>query len=460
MEDNSATQAVALFHRGEQHLESAAWALAEHAFRQAIALVPRLAEAHANLGYVRNLQGDPAEAESCYRTSIDLNPGSSTVHLNLGALLVLQKRHAEAEACYAAALALEPESSAVWSNLGALNLNLQREDTAEACLRHAMALDPSNARARFNLAYLQLRRGKLEEGWSLFEARDWYQVLEQQLDIPRWTGETLHGKSLLVGYEAGHGDMIQFCRYIPWLKAQGTGHITLLCHPALKSLMQTLLAVDRVCGFDEDLPPLKYDLWLPMLSSPFLAQTRMDSIPGTLPYLQSDAALRTKWESRLPGGPGLRVGLAWKGNPRFENDSDRSLPHLQTLQPLWEVPGLQFISLQKGEGESEATSFSALQLLTELGSQMQDFADAAAVVDQLDLVITVDTAIAHLAGALGKPCWLLLPWYMTDWRWGAADTQTPWYPGVMRLFRQQRDGDWDTVVQEVAYALSNLSGMR
>lgn len=460
MEDNNATQAVALFHQGEQHLESAEWVLAEHAFRQCVAQGPGLAEAHANLGYVRNLQGDPAEAEACYRSSIELDPGNATVYLNLGALLALQKRLTEAESFYAAALALEPESSAVWSNLGALNLNLQREDTAEACLRHAMALDPANARARFNLAYLQLRHGKFEEGWSLFEARDSYQSLDQQLNIPRWTGKPLHGKSLLVGYEAGHGDMIQFCRYIPWLKAQGAGHITLLCHPALKSLMQTLQAVDTVCSFDEDLPPLKHDFWLPMLSAPFLAQTRVDSIPGTLPYLQSDAVLRTKWEIRLPKGPGLRVGLAWKGTPRFENDSDRSLPHLQTLQALWEVPGLQFVSLQKGEGEAEVTSCYAMQPLADLGPALQDFADTAAVVDQLDLVISVDTAVAHLAGALGKPCWLLLPCYMPDWRWGTDGSQTPWYPGVMRLFRQQREGDWGKVVQEVALALHDHSVKR
>jgi hypothetical protein len=149
----------------------------------------------------------------------------------------------------------------------------------------------------------------------------------------------------------------------------------------------------------------------------------------------------------------LRVGLVWKGNPQFENDSDRSLAHLQTLAPLWSVPDLVFFSLQKGAGEEEVAQCRTQQPLIEPGSSMEDFADAAAIVTGLDLVITVDTAMAHLAGALGKPCWLLLPWYMTDWRWGAEGSTSIWYPGVMRLFRQGPDGDWGAVITEVVLAL-------
>jgi hypothetical protein len=156
----------------------------------------------------------------------------------------------------------------------------------------------------------------------------------------------------------------------------------------------------------------------------------------------------------------LRVGIVWKGNPQFENDRDRSLPHLQTLAPLWRVPGVDFVSLQKGAGEGEVAERGTQQPLTALGSQMQDFADAAAIVAGLDLVITVDTAMAHLAGALDKPCWLLLPWYMTDWRWGAGGEDSIWYPGVMRLFRQGPDGDWATVIERVALALMEWKAPR
>jgi Tfp pilus assembly protein PilF len=456
MDDNSAAPAQVLFHQGLQHLEAMALGAAQEAFEQALALQPTLAEAHANLGYLHALQGAPAEAEARYRTALALDPTIATTQVNLGALLAQQKRHTEAEACYGAALALAPQSSAVWSNLGALNLNLQQWDLAEDCLRHAMALDAHNQRARFNLAYLQLRRGHLEEGWQLFEARDWYAGLQQQLPMPRWQGEPLHGKSLLIGYEAGHGDMVQFCRYVPLLKAQGARHITLLCHPALTGLLRTLQGVDAVRGFDEPGTLPDSDFWMPMLSAPYHVQTRADTIPATLPYLQADAALCAQWALRLPPHAGLRVGLAWKGNPLFENDPDRSLPHLRTLEPLWRVPGVQCISLQKGAGQEDVAQCHSTQPMVDVGSQWRDFADAAAVVSQLDLVICVDTAIAHVAGALGKPCWLLLPDYMSDWRWGEAGAHTAWYPGVMRLFRQGPDGDWQAVVQEAAAALTQL----
>jgi Tfp pilus assembly protein PilF len=439
-------------------LQSGDLPAAEQAFRQAVRLDPQFAEAHGNLGYVLDHTGARAEAEACYRTALEWAPQLATVHLNLGALLALQKRHAEAEASYAAALMLDGQSSAVWSNLGALQLSLKNEDTAEVCLRRAMALDPANARARFNLAYLQLRRGLFEEGWALFEARDWYQSVKQRLAFPRWQGEDLAGRSLLVTYEAGHGDVIQFCRYIPRLKALGADRISLLCHPALATLLSGLEGLDAVYRFDQPWPAQGFDYWMPLLSAPYHLATRADTVPAACPYLQADAALRTQWSARLPGAEQLRIGLVWKGNPQFENDRDRSLPHLKSLAPLWSVAGVHWISLQKGAGEDEVDAQQATQALTSLGGAMQDFADAAAIVSQLDLVITVDTAMAHLAGALGIPCWLLLPWYMTDWRWGAEGTHSIWYPDAMRLFRQGPEGDWGPLIEQLVLALRERMG--
>jgi len=461
MEDsaaNAADAALPLFRYGEVHLQAGDWQEAARAFRGAMALDPQFAEARANLGYALDQSGAHAEAEDHYRAALLLAPDKPTLHLNLGALLARQKRHAEAEASYAAALAREPESSAVWSNLGALNLNLQSEDTAEACLRQAIALDADNAKARFNLAYLQLRRGNFEEGWALLEARDWYHAMAQQLACPRWQGEALAGRSLLVTYEAGHGDVIQFCRYIPMLKSQGAAHIALLCHPALKRLLCNLEGLDAMYGFDEFFALTHFDFWTPLLSAPLHLGTRLHTVPARLPYLQADPALCAHWSGHRSKTSPARVGLVWKGNPQFENDADRSLPHLRSLEPLWRVPGVAFISLQKGAGESDVAACQAQQPLTDLGSQMQDFADAAAIVSQLDLVITVDTAMAHLAGALGKPCWLLLPWYMADWRWGAQGTDSVWYPHVMQLFRQGSDSDWEPVIAKVALALLELTG--
>lgn len=451
--DSTAARALALYQAGEQHMQAGALAKATLAFQQALAHDPQLAEAHANLAYVLDQTGAWDAAESHYRSALALAPFSATIHLNLGALLAQQKRHAEAEACYAAALALERGSSAVWSNLGALHLALKQDDTADACLRQAMALDPGNAKARFNLAYLQLRLGQWEEGWQLFEARDWYRAMAQRFSFARWQGEPLQGLSLLVCFEAGHGDVIQFCRYIPLLKRRGARRITLLCHPALTRLMRGLEGLDAVCALDEALPQEDFGYWMPLLSAPYHLATRANTVPAQLPYLQAEPAMQAYWSPHIRASAGLRVGLVWKGNPQFENDADRSLPHLRTLAPLWQLAGIQFVSLQKGAGEEDISACAAQQPLVDLGTRLRDFADAAAVIHMLDLVITVDTAMAHLAGALGKPCWLLLPWYMTDWRWGAEGSTSVWYPEAMRLFRQGSDADWAPVVAQVCLAL-------
>jgi hypothetical protein len=304
------------------------------------------------------------------------------------------------------------------------------------------------------LSYLLLRQGRVEAGWQCLEARDWYAALASRLSCPRWQGQSLAGVSLLITYEAGHGDMIQFCRYAKLLQMQGAVHISLLCHPALKTLLMTLDGVDVVIAFDECLPEFTWDFWTPLLSLPFYCQTRAETIPAEIPYLHADAALIAKWRVLLPNGK-LRVGLVWKGTPNFENDAERSLASLDVLAPLGAVKQVSFISLQKGAGEAEAMRPPAGMTLLELGSQMTDFADAAAIVENLDLVICVDTAMAHLTAALGKPCWLLLPNYMTDWRWRSEGSASMWYPGVMRLFRQAEMGDWAPVIDELVMALQD-----
>lgn len=433
--------------------------LAEACLRQALRIAPEFAEGHANLGYLHERRGSFASAEFHYRRSIALNPAISDTHLNLGALLARAKRFAEAEAAYVQAIALRPASPAAWSNLGALYACMQREEEAEQCYRAAMILDQGYAAARFNLSYLLLRQGRFEEGWRCLEARNWYAALAARIACPRWQGEALAGKSILIGCEAGHGDMIQFCRYTALLKAQGAARISLMCHPALKVLFAQLEGVDELISVDQPIPSSGWDLWTPLLSIPCHCKTRADSIPAELPYLRVPPSRRAKWKPLIPADR-LRVGLAWKGNPLFENDADRSLPSLQTLAPLAAVAGVRFVSLQKGAGEDEATRPPAGLSLLALGPQMQDFADTAAVVENLDLVICVDTALAHLAGALGKPCWVLLPAYKTDWRWLKDRADSPWYPAVMRLFRQSAMGDWSGVMAELVHALRRLAADR
>jgi hypothetical protein len=268
--------------------------------------------------------------------------------------------------------------------------------------------------------------------------------------MPRWQGESLVGKSLLVWMEQGFGDEIQFCRYLPLLKAQGAAHITLVCHPPLKTLLETLAGVDAVLAVDDEASELRpHDYWSLLLSLPYQFRTDLGSIPAAIPYLAVPAAAGQRWAGRLADAP-INVGIVWQGNPRHLSDHERSLPSLATLAPLWDIPGIRFVSLQKGRDEA-ATSPG--QAIVALGPMLQDFAETAAVIAQLDLLISVDTAVVHLAGALGKPSWVLLPAYKTDWRWLRHRPDSPWYPGVMRLFRQRQRGDWGLAVLELRDAL-------
>ena len=454
------TRAEALFFEGNRHHADGLSLQAEQSLREAIRLLPDFAEAHANLGLLLDQSGRKAEAEIHYRRSLAINPDEGQVHLNLAVMLAGQKRFAPAEASYREAIRLMPESAVAWSNLGVLQACLKQEADAERSYLTAIALDADYAQAQFNFSYLLLRQGRYDEGWRCLEARDWYAALESYFTCPRWRGESLDGKTVLIGVEAGHGDMIQMCRYAAQLKARGAAEVSLLCHPALARLFASLADVDAVLPFDQPVPRSGWDYWTPPFSIPFHCQTRLDSIPAKLPYLFADAARVDYWSARLQGDgdpSALRVGLCWKGSTSFENDADRSLPSLDVLRPLGELAAVRYFSLQKGAGEDEAMRPPDGLPLTPLGPQLADFADTAALIMNLDLVISVDSAVAHLAGALGKRCWLLLPDYKTDWRWLVERSDTPWYPGVMRLFRQPRMGDWATVVAQLCAALRGLA---
>lgn len=303
---------------------------------------------------------------------------------------------------------------------------------ARLLFRHAAALNPRYPLARLNLAFLLLSQGKFAEGWREHEARNDADLpgagaLVPDFRFPLWRGESLAGKSLLIWPEQGYGDLIQFCRYVPMLKRQGASRVTLACGAPLAGLMRTLDGVDAVLAPADPVSEVgAHDCWLHAQSIPLHCGTDLASIPASIPYLFAQPEHLRRWAPRLPTG-GLRVGLAWKGNPEHANDAQRSLPGLSALAPLWFFPGVQFVSLQIGGAPAPDDCH-----WTDLGGDTGDFADTAAIVAQLDLVIGVDSAIAHLAGSLGIPCWLLLPAYKTDWRWLRERGDSPWYPGVMR----------------------------
>jgi Tfp pilus assembly protein PilF len=427
---------------------------AEECYLRALALEPLHGAARANLGYLKEQQGALGEAEFHYLQAIALMPDHVQLYQNLGVLLLKEKRFADAEAAVRTAVELAPDSPSAWSQLGMLLVCMHREPEGEACYREALALDSEHARARFNLSYLLLRQARFEEGWHMLDARWRFDHFPQSFDCPFWEGEPLHGKAVIIGLEAGHGDMIHFCRYTALLKERGAARIAVVCHPALKRLFATLAGVDQVFALGEALPAGGWHYWTRPMRLPGLFGTDMAGIPAAIPYLSPPSALAQHWRDQLPQ-QGLRVGLAWKGNPNFENDADRSLPSLMTLAPLAAVPA-HFVSLQKGPGEAEALRPPAGMSLQVIGPQLEDFAGTAAVIANLDLVISVDTAVAHLAGALGKPCWLLLPDYRCDWRWMSERDDSPWYPS-MRLFRQPRGGGWGTVIDRVAHELATLT---
>jgi Flp pilus assembly protein TadD len=427
---------------------------AELCYRQAIALNPAGAEAYTNLGLLLESRNRFDHAEQAQRRASVLKADSAEIHSNLGNLLARVERAQEAEQEYQWAIALEPQSAVNHSNLGVLLAYALRDAEAEQAFRTALTFAPGYQRARLNLAMLLLAQGRFEEGWPLHEARYHPDLPDPDMPMPtlpyaQWQGESLVGKSLAVWPEQGYGDMIQFCRYLPLLKRQGAARITLVCRAPLLGLMRTLAGVDAVLPLDEAKEMPAQDYWTLPMSLPLHCRTLPATVPADIPYLRVPADKRASWSARLPEG-NFRVGLVWKGNPLHANDASRSLPSLSTLAPLWAISGVQFINVQYGAATTERAEN---QDMIDLSAEIGDFADTAAIVAQLDLLIAVDTAAAHVAGALGTPCWILLPAHRTDWRWMRERADSPWYPIHMRLFRQTRGQAWHAVVDEVAAAL-------
>jgi tetratricopeptide (TPR) repeat protein len=428
---------------------------AEVAYQRALEVKPDFADAHNNLGILRQGSKRFAEAEAAYRRALEIKPDYAEAHNNLGLLLMDSNRLAEAGVAYQRALEVKPDFADAHNNLGILRQGSKRFAEAEAAYRRALEIKPDYAEAWLNLSFFLLTLQRYPEAWQLFESRyaperKEVAVKVPNLSYPQWQGESLAGKSLVIWPEQGFGDYIQFVRYVPLLKARGVSRLTLVCSPPLSVLLATVEGVDAVVTDLTQLPG--HDYWSFVMSLPLHCATTADTIPvEPMPYVQALPSRVAQWCERLPA-TGLKVGLVWKGSSGHKNDSNRSLPGLASLLPLWSVPGVTFISLQKGQCEEEALHPPAGQAIVALGAQMEDFADTAAIVSQLDLVICVDTAIAHVAGALGKPCWVLLPAMGTDWRWLLDRTDSPWYPSV-RLFRQTNLEDWSETVDEVASAL-------
>ncbi|MBA5248044.1 MAG: tetratricopeptide repeat protein [Gammaproteobacteria bacterium] len=430
---------------------------------QTLKINPNDADMHYNLANVLRGKGQLTDAQTHYRTALKLNPNGADAHNNLANILKDQGQLTKAKTHYQAALQIHPNYVDAHYNLANLLQDQKQFTEAQTHYQTALKLNPNYVTTHWDLSILFLTLGNFQQGWKSYEFR--YhpnrknnQSTPLKTSIPHYQGEDLNGKNILVYREQGLGDEIQFIRYLPLLKSQkGVKRITLVCKPALKKLFSSMACIDHLFNEEElkhtDTQGLHY--WVLNMSLPLHFNTTINTIPNQLPYLSPPQQEQDNWQNKLPSG--FNIGLVWKGSSKHKNDKNRSLPSLKTLAPLWQTKNnLNFISLQKGAGEEEAQNPPFNQPLTHLGNQIQDFADTAAILPQLDLVICVDTAIAHLAGALNIPCWVLLPDYRTDWRWMLDRTDTPWYPNTLRLFRQTTDGDWDGVIDKVVEALYHL----
>lgn len=428
---------------------------AERAFRKALEFAPEDSIILNDLALVLSKLGRLAEAETCYRQAIEHNPEHADAHNNLGVLLKRSGRPEAAAAAYRRALQVRPDYPQAHNNLGVLYKESERLAEAEIDYRRAIELKPDYADARWNLSLVLLELGRYREAWPFYEARHHPQRTEAvspkpDLPCPQWQGEALDGKSLIVWTEQGHGDYLHFARYFPLLKQRGLARLTVACAPPLRDVLATITGVDATITHRHEVPV--HDFWVFPMSLPMHFDTAIDTIPASLPYVQALPERRAKWQHRLNGAR-LKVGLVWKGNPGHANDRQRSLPHLSTLAPLWAVPGIEFFSLQKGAGEAEINAAPQAQPIAALAHDIDDFADSAAIIAGLDLVICVDTAIAHLCGALAKPCWVLIQHSGHDWRWLKGRSDSPWYPQVMRLFRQSTPAGWEETVAELTREL-------
>lgn len=408
-----------------------------------------------NLGIQLKEQGDLNAAERCFRWVVDHNPTLPDPQHSLGVVLQLQGRLDEAIKHYRTATVLDPDFVKAHYNLATALWRSGCYQEAITSLHATLGCDPNHREAHWLLGMLLLLTGDYARGWQEYEWR-WgaigFSSKKQNYDCPEWDGSQLAGKTLLIHMEQGRGDMLQFIRYAPLSVARGA-KVIVCAVPELVTLLATATGVSQSVNRDEPLPD--FDVHVPALTLPLVFGTTPHTIPNIVPYLKPDADKVNKWHRQLSSNRKLRVGLAWQGTSSHDDDRNRSCP-LNDFQILNDVDGITFYSLQIGHGSEQLEGVSETLTITDFTGELRDFSDTAAFIHNLDLVISVDTAVAHLAGALGKPVWTLLP-FVPDWRWLLKREDSPWYPS-MRLFRQSLPGDWSEVFARVKHELTLWTG--
>jgi tetratricopeptide (TPR) repeat protein len=429
---------------------------AEASHRTAVRLRPDFAEAHYNLGVVLSEQRRPADAEASYRAALRLRPDMAAAHNNLGQTLFDQERPAEARECFERALRLRPAFAEAHNNLGLAYRQLGRFEEALASFADAVRVKPEYTEAHCYAGMLWLLLGDYDRGWPEYEWRwqrpDFRSTYRHRFVRPRWDGSSLAGRTILLCAEQGLGDTIQFVRYASLLKGQGAT-VIVECQRPLLPLLSRCTGIDQLIAWGDPLPP--HDVQSPFLSLPYHCGTRVETIPALVPYLAPDASLVEQWRQELEPMGGWKIGIAWDADPKFRHYNRARCIPLTEFAPLARLEGVRLVSLQKGSGADQLRDLGELFPVTDLGSRLDEgsgaFMDSAAVMRSLDLVVTTDTSIAHLAGALGVPVWVPLL-HVPCWRWLLDREDSPWYP-TMRLFRQEERGEWGPVFQRVAEAV-------
>lgn len=412
-------------------------------FERALELQPNYGEAHNNLGLVLKDLQQLEEAERHFRKAIGLRRDHEGAYNNLFLLLKDDGRMEEAEACLRQGIAVKPGHALFYYHLGNFMQDLGRLEEAIAAHEKALALQPEYQEAAYALGLIYFSLGQYEKAWEKYELR-WPLFGNFQPPIPLWQGEDLTGKKLLLFREQGYGDIIQFSRYAP-LVAAAAKETTLWVDTPLERLMAHSFSM-RVEGGNR-VPEGSYDVACALMSLPYWLQTTEATIPAQVPYLFAPSDLVAAWGRKLASkveGEKLRVGVVWAGNPKHKNDANRSVA-IQAFQDLFALQDVFWVSLQEGARAKELQK--AACSVWDVSAELSDFAETAALIANLDLVIAADTAVAHLAGAMGKETWVLLP-YIAEWRWQLKREDTPWYP-TMRLFRQRQPGDWPEVLGRV-----------
>jgi tetratricopeptide (TPR) repeat protein len=421
-------------------------------FDRVLAMRPDYVKAHSNRGMALAALGRREEALASYDKALALDTNFFEALNNRANTLLKLARPAEALEYYDRALAIDPRHFEVLNNRGTALAAMGRHEEALAACRSAVDLNPNYVDAQWNMSLLKLRLGDYAGGLPQYEWR-WRREENAKhrhtFAQPLWLGDAaVAGKTILLHHEQGFGDTIQMARYARLLVAQGA-RVILGVQPPLKTLFANMGEGVEAIGSAEPIPP--FDLHCPLMSLPLAFHTEVATIPANIPYLAAPPERIAQWAARLPRSGGLRVGIAWSGNSTHRDDHNRSIA-LASLAPLFDVPGVQFASLQKDLREADAQLLAAEPRIADIGRDFGDFSDTAAAVAAMDLVIAVDTSVAHLAGALGKPVFILLP-LCPDWRWLTDREDSPWYP-TARLFRQPRVGDWASVIGRVAQELA------